>query len=398
MLNIQARQMRQIKCYGKSTISYTFKSTSENHPKSEEYHSSPMQETSATITAKRKHSHVDICLHQEVCFNRQDTGLDAWRFEHNAVPEIDASAIDLSTVFLGRKIGMPLMISSMTGGYGDALALNRTLAETAERYCIPLGVGSMRQALEGTSHRESFSIVRKSAPSAPIYANIGAPEVAEGLSRDQLSMLIGLIEADALIVHLNPAQELFQPEGSTFFKGFLDHLHDITSTIAVPVIAKEVGCGISATVARKLADAGVKAIDVAGSGGISWQKVEEYRYLERFGHEERFSPSALDEFLNWGIPTAECLTDILKLKQLNPEYRTVSVISSGGIRNGLDVAKSIALGADIAASARHMLVALHAGTLEQTIRTWANDLRAAMFLTGSATIDELKRAPINHKP
>ena len=357
-----------------------------------------MQETIAAITAERKHSHVDICLNREVCFDLQSTGLGAYRFEHNAVPEIDASAIDLSTEFLGKKIGLPIMISSMTGGYGDALALNRTLAEAAERFQIPLGVGSMRQALEGSSHRESFSIVRKSAPTAPIYANIGAPEVAAGLSREQLSTLVDLIEADALIVHLNPAQELFQPEGSTDFKGFLDKLNDLAATISVPVIAKEVGCGISAQAARKLADAGVKAIDVAGAGGISWQKVEEHRYLDRFGSEERYSPSALGELLNWGIPTSECLTSISALKQRELKYGAIGVISSGGIRNGLDVAKSLALGADIAASARHMLVALHAGTLDEMIRAWSSDLKAAMFLTGSATIEELKRAPINHKP
>jgi len=357
-----------------------------------------MQEASATITAERKHSHVDICLNRPVCFDGQDTGLGSWRFEHNAAPEIDFQEIDLSTEFLGHAIGMPLMISSMTGGYGDALALNRTLAETAEHFRIPLGVGSMRQALEGSSHRESFSIVRSSAPSVPIFANIGAPEVAAGLSREQLSTLVELIEADGLIVHLNPAQELFQPEGGTDFSGFLDQLHDITATIDVPVIAKEVGCGISAMVARKLADAGVKAIDVAGAGGISWQKVEECRYLDRFGHEERFTPSALEELLNWGIPTAECLTGIATLMEQNPKYRSLSIISSGGIRNGLDIAKSIALGADIAASAQHLLKALHAGTLEETIRTWANDLRAAMFLTGSPTTAQLRQAPIYRKP
>ena len=357
-----------------------------------------MQETSATITAERKHSHVEICLNRPVCFDEEDTGLGAWRFEHNATPEIDFAEIDLATEFLGHVIGMPLMISSMTGGYGDALTLNRTLAETAERFRIPLGVGSMRQALEGRSHRESFSVVRSSAPSAPLFANIGAPEVAAGLSREQLSTLVELIEADGLIVHLNPAQELFQPEGSTNFSGFFDHLHDITATIGVPVIAKEVGCGISATVARKLADAGVRAIDVAGAGGISWQKVEEHRYLDQFSHEERFSSSALDELLNWGIPTAECLTGISAMKERHPEYQPVSVIASGGIRNGLDVAKSIALGADIAASAQSLLKALHSGTIEETIRTWSNDLRAAMFLTGSATIEQLKDAPIYRKP
>lgn len=357
-----------------------------------------MQETSATITAERKHSHVDVCLNRPVCFDGQDTGLDAWRFEHNAAPEIDFAEIDLTTEFLGHAIGMPLMISSMTGGYSDALALNCTLAETAEHFRIPLGVGSMRQAIEGHSHRESFSIVRSLAPSVPIFANIGAPEVAAGLRREQLFMLVELIRADGLIVHLNPAQELFQPEGNTDFRGFLDRLHDITATVGVPVIAKEVGCGISATVARKLAEAGVRAIDVAGAGGISWQKVEECRYLDRFDHEERFSPSALTELLNWGIPTVECLTGIAALKLQKPEYGTLSVISSGGISNGLDVAKSIALGADIAASAQHLLKALRAGTLEEIIRTWANDLRAAMFLTGSATIEQLRHAPIHRKP
>jgi isopentenyl-diphosphate delta-isomerase len=356
-----------------------------------------MQQTSATITAERKQSHVDICLHREVCFDGQDPGLDSWRFEHNAAPEIDAAEIDLTTVFLGRRIGLPLMISSMTGGYGDALSLNRTLAEAAEKYRIPLGVGSMRQALEDSSHRESFAIVRKSAPSVPVYANIGAPEVAAGLSSAQLSSMLDLIEADALIVHLNPAQELFQPEGSTAFRGFLDKLHTISATIPVPVIAKEVGCGISAIVARKLADAGVKAVDVAGAGGISWQKVEECRYIDRFNHEERFTPSAIDELLNWGIPTADCLTGIAALKKRHPEYLPLSVISSGGIRNGIDIAKSIALGADIAASAQQLLKALHAGKLDRTIETWANDLKAVMFLTGSATIEQLKQASIHKK-
>lgn len=356
-----------------------------------------MQQTSAIITAERKHSHVEICLHREVCFDMTPTGFDGYRFEHNAAPEIDAAAIDLSTSFLGRKIGLPLMISSMTGGYGDALALNRTLAEAAEKYAIPLGVGSMRQALEGQSHRESFAIVRKAAPNAPVYANIGAPEVAAGLDRAQLSTMIDLIGADALIVHLNPAQELFQPEGNTAFSGFLDRLQTVAATIPVPVIAKEVGCGISARVARLLADAGVRAIDVAGAGGISWQKVEEFRYLSRFPEESRFSPSALQELLNWGIPTTECLKGLSELRAGHPEYAQLGLVASGGIRNGIDIAKSIALGADLAASAQPLLKALHAGTLERTIETWMNDLRAVMFLTGSATIKELKKAPLHNK-
>ncbi len=356
-----------------------------------------MQQSSASITAERKHSHVEICLHREVRFDGAATGLDAWVLEHNAAPEVDFAAIELSTTFLGRRIGLPLMISSMTGGYGQALELNRTLATAAEKYSIPLGVGSMRQALEGTAHRDSFAVVRQAAPTAPVYANIGAPEVASGLNREQVSTMIGMIGADALIVHLNPAQELFQPEGSTAFSGFLDRLNDLTATAGVPVIAKEVGSGISARVARRLADAGVAAVDVAGAGGISWQKVEECRYLEKFPEDDRFSPSALPELLNWGIPTAACLEGIGDLKRGEPGFRTLGVVASGGIRNGIDIAKSIALGADLAASAQQLLKALHAGTLERTIETWMNDLRAAMFLTGSATIAELKQAPIHKK-
>ncbi len=356
-----------------------------------------MQQSSAAITAERKHSHVDICLNCEVGFDGAFTGLDAYAFEHNAAPEINAADIDLSTTFLGKRIGLPLMISSMTGGYGDAVALNRELARVAEKYAIPLGVGSMRQALEAADHRDSFAVVRQEAPTAPVYANIGAPEVARGLSREAIDLLVGLIGADALIVHLNPAQELFQPEGDTAFSGFLDRLRDLVGALRIPVIAKEVGCGISARVARKLADAGVQAVDVAGAGGISWQKVEEHRYRSRFGMENRFSPSALDELLNWGIPTASCLTSIRQLKRDSPEYGPLGVIASGGIRNGVDIAKSIALGANLAASAQQLLKALHSGTLEETIGTWMNDLRAVMFLTGSATIDELQHAPIHQK-
>jgi isopentenyl-diphosphate delta-isomerase len=356
-----------------------------------------MNQAKSATTTERKHSHVEICLQEDVCFDRKTTGFEKYEFEHNAAPEIDFNDIDLSTTFLESRIGLPLMISSMTGGYGNALVLNRILAETAEKYSIPLGVGSMRQALENSSYRESFEIVRKSAPTAPVFANIGAPEVAAGLTESQLSLIIDMIGANALIVHLNPAQELFQPEGNTGFRDFLKQLEQLTGSISVPVIAKEVGCGISARVAGKLADAGVKAVDVAGAGGISWQKVEEIRFTRQYQQETRFSLSALDELLNWGIPTADCLVDINALKQLHQQYGNIEIIASGGISNGIDIAKSIALGASIAASAHHLLKALHAGILEQTIETWMNDLRAVMFLTGSATIEQLQQTRITKK-
>ncbi len=346
------------------------------------------------LTAERKHHHVEICLHDDVGFSGKTTGFEHIELEHNAVPEINFNDIDLSTTFLGRRIGYPFMISSMTGGYSAAAGLNRSIAETAEKLKIPLGVGSMRQALENDNFKKSFSIVRDAAPSIPVLANIGAPEVAGGLSHHEIASLIDMVSADALIVHLNPAQELFQPEGNTNFSNFLRKLEELCSTIPMPVIAKEVGCGIAAETAKKLIDAGVSVIDVAGAGGLSWQKVEEVRYTRQFGQDRRFSPSALETLLDWGIPTARCLTDIAGMKKLEPRYEPVTVIASGGISNGIDIAKAIALGAGLAASAGLMLKALHDNVLEQTILTWMNDLKAAMFLTGSKTVGDLQQTRI----
>lgn len=349
-----------------------------------------MSNNASDSTIQRKQNHVEICLHDCVTFTGKTTGFERFAFEHDALPELSFSDIDLSTTFLGKTIGAPLMISSMTGGYSEAATLNRQLAETAERFRIPLGVGSMRQALENSSYRESFAIVRKYAPSIQIFANIGAPEVAKGLTEKEITLMLELLDADGLIVHLNAAQELFQPEGNTDFRRVLDQLAILAAKIPVPVIVKEVGCGISASVARRLIEAGVKVIDVAGAGGISWQKVEEIRYTRQFGKESRFSMQALDELLNWGIPTAQCLLDIRALKQEWPGVNAIEIIASGGIHCGTDIAKSLALGAQLAASARYILKALHEGALEETIGSWLNDLRAIMFLTGAATIAELR--------
>ena len=349
-----------------------------------------MSDSTGNITIERKHSHVEICLHDDIAFNCKTTGFERFEFEHNALPEICFSNIDLSTTFLGKRIGAPFMISSMTGGYSEAATLNQHLAETAEHFSIPLGVGSMRQALENSAYRDSFAIVRKYAPSVQIFANIGAPEIAKGLTDLEINIMLELLDADGLIVHLNAAQELFQPEGNTDFKHFLQQLSIITAKIPVPVIVKEVGCGISASAALKLIEAGVKVIDVAGAGGISWQKVEEIRYTRQFGHDTRFSTPALEELLNWGIPTAQCLLDINTLKKEHPEFNDTEIIASGGIQSGIDIAKSLALGAQLAASAKYVLQALHQGTLEETITTWLNDLRAVMFLTGSASIEQLR--------
>ncbi len=355
-----------------------------------------MNETK-TITVDRKQSHVETCLNKKVGFDDKTTGFEHYEFTHNAAPEINHREIDLSTSIFGYRISYPFMISSMTGGYDKAEHLNRSFAETAEKLNIPLGVGSMRQALENSSYKKSFSVVRQYAPSVPVLANIGAPEVASGLSDQEIETLIDIVRADGLIVHLNPAQELFQPEGNTNYKNFLRELQRLTRTVELPVIVKEVGCGISPETALALADAGVQVIDVAGAGGISWQKVEEERYLHHFQHENRFSPSALRELLNWGIPTAQCLTGIAALKEEKKQYRHIEIIASGGISNGVDIAKAIALGAEICASAGLMLKALHDSRLEETIVTWMNDLRAVMFLTGAKDIQQLQQTRISLK-
>lgn len=357
-----------------------------------------MSETANSRTTERKQDHIEICLHGDVVFNGKTTGFERFAFEHAALPELSFSDIDLSTSFLGKSIGAPLMISSMTGGYSEAATLNQRLAEAAERFGIPLGVGSMRQALENRSYRESFAVVRKYAPTVQIFANIGAPEVAKGLTESEINTMLELLRADGLIVHLNAAQELFQPEGNTDFRHVLEQLALLSAKIPVPVLVKEVGCGISASAARQLIAAGVKVIDVAGAGGISWQKVEEIRYTRQFGQERRFSLQALDELLNWGIPTAQCLIDIGALKKESPGLNGIEIVASGGVGSGMDIAKSLALGAQLAASARALLKALHDGVLEETITSWLNDLRAVMFLTGTATIAELRHKTLITKP
>lgn len=353
----------------------------------------------ATQTIERKQRHVELCLNGDVDFNKR-SGFERYEFRHNAVPELNLNEIDLSTTFLSKKINYPLMVSSMTGGYNGATQVNAMLAEACEVLNIPLGIGSMRQALESEAHRESFSVVRCVAPTIPIFANIGAAEVAAGLSRAQIKLLLDLVRADGLIVHLNATQELFQPEGNTNFKGFLAQLKKLCRAISVPVIAKEVGNGISGDAAKRLIDTGVQAIDVAGAGGTNWQKVEELRFTEQFSQDTRFTEGGLRELLNWGIPTAVCLEELKRLRR-SKDYRSVQVIASGGITNGVEIAKALALGADLAALAKPFLKAAFepegADAVKQFALRLMSDLRATMFLVGAKNIKSLKQTPIEKK-
>jgi isopentenyl-diphosphate delta-isomerase len=339
--------------------------------------------TPTRSTISRKQEHVNLVLARNVGFRRKTTGLDGLEFEHNALPELDLADVDCSTQFLGRRVSLPLLISSMTGGYRDALIINRRLAEACEEAGIPMGVGSQRQALENSRFHTTFRVVREVAPSIPVIGNIGAVEAARMSATDGARRLVDLVHADALAVHLNPAQELLQPEGEPAFSGVLAGIERLVRGLSVPIIVKEVGAGISAAVARRLLDVGVRHIDIAGAGGTSWAGVEILRSRDR---------RQAGAFWDWGIPTVRALAAVAALKTPSLPF---TLIASGGIQSGYDVARCIALGADMTGAARPLLQALRSRgprALRNTIEQWRSELRAIMFLTGSPTLTALARA------
>jgi isopentenyl-diphosphate Delta-isomerase len=337
----------------------------------------------ASPTATRKKQHIDLTLNADVRFRRKTTGLEELEFVHNALPELNLEDIDTSVRFLGKKLSLPLMISCMTGGTKEAQSINRSLAAVCEELGIAMGVGSQRQAIENRHYHTTFSVVRDVAKTVPVVGNLGAAEVAQMKTPDDARRLVELIGADAFTVHLNPLQEFLQPEGNTNFRGVLGGIAMLVKGLPVPVIVKEIGGGISAGVARRLLDVGVRYIDVAGSGGTSWAGIEALRSTDR---------SFAESFWDWGIPTANAVRDVARLRSVTHRF---TLIASGGILSGFDVAKCIALGADLAAAARPMLSALHSGGrpgLQRVIGTWSRELRGVMFLTGSATVADLQHA------
>jgi isopentenyl-diphosphate delta-isomerase len=339
-------------------------------------------------TASRKALHVDLVQRKNVTFRSTSTGLEEWEFVHNALPELDFDEVDCSTEFLGVRLRAPLMISCMTGGYGGALRINRDLATVCQQAGIAMGVGSQRQALENTTYHKTFSVVREMAPGIPIVGNIGAAEVAAMKDATDAQRLVAMIGADALAVHLNPLQELLQPEGSPRFRGVLQGIAMLTRELSVPVIVKEIGAGLSRDVVRRLLEAGVRIVDVAGAGGTSWAGVE---ILRRPRSDRR------ETFWDWGIPTATAVREAASLRAGAPPF---TLIASGGITSGMDAARCLALGANLVASARPMLMALHArgpAGLLTMITRWITDLRSVMFLTGAGTIADLRTRPLVRK-
>jgi isopentenyl-diphosphate delta-isomerase len=336
---------------------------------------------SSAATQSRKADHIRICLEEDVQFHHTTNGLELYRFTHCCLPELNRNEIDLSTMFLGKRLSAPLLISSMTGGTEQAGIINRRLAEAAQDLKIAMGVGSQRVAVEKPQVADTFA-VRKCAPDVLLFANLGAVQLNYSYGLDECLRIIDILEADALILHLNPLQECIQPKGDTHFRGLLDKIADLCNKLPVPVIAKEVGNGISAAMAEKLIAVGVKAIDVAGAGGTSWAKVEGERA------ENPLQKRLGRTFGDWGLPTAECITSIRAMGF------DVPLIASGGLRHGLDVAKALALGADIAGLAMPFLRA--AAESEAAIRDLAEvliaEITTVLFCTGNATLEQLKHS------
>lgn len=332
---------------------------------------------------QRKADHIRINLDEDVSFDRLSVGFESYRLVHQALPELNLTEVDLSTVFLGKALKAPLLISCMTGGTSQAQRINHNLAEAAQRFGVAMGLGSQRAGLVHPEKADTFK-VRDVAPDILLFANLGAVQLNYGYGVDECRRAVDMIEADALVLHLNPLQEAVQPEGDVNFSDLARKIEAVCKQIEVPIIGKEVGWGISEQTARRLIDAGVKAIDVAGSGGTSWSQVEMYR-----------APTDLHRrvaatFRDWGIPTSE---SIQMVRRVSPD---IPLIASGGLRSGIDIAKSIALGANLGGMAGPFLKAADVSidavceTIEETTRV----LRIAMFAAGARDLAALRSAPL----
>ncbi len=336
---------------------------------------------SMPTTQQRKDDHIRINLEEPVRFREVTTGLERIRFVHNALPELDLDAVETRTRFLGHRLRVPLLISSMMGGVERGWELTRVLATAAQEVGCAIGVGSQRAAIEDPSRARLYQ-VRDVAPDVLLFANLGAVQLLNGFGVEECRLAVAMIGADALVLHLNPMQEALQPEGNHDFAGLLGRIADVCAAMETPVLAKEVGFGISGDVARQLADAGVAAIDVGGAGGTSWSAVEHHR-----AGDER-ARRVSETFIDWGTPTA---TSVRMVRQAAPG---LPMIASGGLRTGLDAAKAIALGADLAGFAGPMLRAAAQGEMAaiDLLVTIREELRVAMFGTGAATLTDLRQA------
>ncbi len=323
------------------------------------------------LTEQRKKDHLKICIEENV--ETQKTGFEEVFLIHKSLPELDLKEIDTSTEFLGKKLKLPLIIAAITGGTEESKKINKDLAEIAEKKGIGFSLGSQRAMIENPRLKDTY-YVRDIAPNTLLFGNIGITQIKK-FTMNKIKKALDFVEADALCVHLNPAQEIFQKEGDLDFKNLIPSLKELCKNLEYPVIGKEVGFGISKEVASKLKEIGVKAIDVGGFGGTNWIIIDGLR-----------SGKDYNNFKSWGIPTP---ISILESRVGLP------LIATGGIRSGVDIAKSIALGADICGIALPFLRILKKKGkqgVEKYIDNLQKELKFAMFLTGSKNIEELKKA------
>ena len=326
-------------------------------------------------TGARKRDHLEICLDGDTAAGRGSNGLDAHVLVHDALPEVDFDAIDLGTTFLGHRLELPLIISSMTGGTDEATSVNRTLARAAQAVGCAMGVGSQRAALEDEDVARSYRI-REVAPDVPLFANLGAVQFNYGYGLEECLRAVEMIEADGLFLHLNSLQEALQPEGDRDFSGLRERIEAIARDLPVPVLLKTIGNGLSRRTAAKIVGLPLAGLEVSGAGGTSWARIEALRDGD---------DPALSVFADWGESTA---ASILTARDLLPR---LPLIASGGIRDGVDVARALALGADVVGLARPFLQAAHAGeeALLDRIGTIARQLRISCFYCGRARAADL---------
>lgn len=323
----------------------------------------------------RKKEHLELCKTDEVKFKEKTSGFEQFDFVHTALTEVKIDKIDFSKKFFSKNVSYPFLISCMTGGTVEGENINLQLAEVAAELNIPLGLGSLRFALGTNNFDDHFKQIRNAAGRIPLLGNIGGAQIIKMKSFKPLFFLLDKVEADVLVVHLNPLQELLQKNGEANFSGIRRSIEKLVKQTDVPIIVKEVGSGISKKSAQILLELGVKGIDVAGAGGTSWAGVEILRNKQ----------SKENPFWDWGLPTTYCIRTVAELKKKNK----FMLIGSGGINTSFEVAIALALGADFTASARVILQTLvkegQAG-VKELINNWFEDVKRIMFLTDSQNL------------
>jgi isopentenyl-diphosphate Delta-isomerase len=332
---------------------------------------------------ERKGRHLEVCLSGAAAYQRRSAGFERFDLPYAALPELDLGAVDTTTTFLGRRLAAPLLIGAMTGGTGHAGLINRHLAEAAQRLGLGMMLGSQRVMLERPETRSSF-VVRPFAPDVLLIGNLGVAQLLRGYAAEQLESAREAVGADAMALHTNPLQEALQEGGDEAFAGLVARLEEVVPAVPAPVLLKEVGHGLSAAVARKVASVGFAALDVAGAGGTCWAKVED---LVRHGEVRH------PDLVEWGIPTAEALVAVREALPSMP------LIASGGIRSGLDAAKALALGADAVAVAQPLLASAleSADAVVRTLERYLRELRVAMFCCGAADLPALAEVALEQR-